>query len=113
MRHARAFVAILPVLCGALAESADFQVATNTAGYQGHRAGRAVSTDGAGNFVVVWDGGRYGYPGLSVLARRFDASAQPLGPDLLVTASASHREGAVAPWPCSRTTSTSTAWPSA
>ena len=62
----------------------DFQVNTYTTTDQ---AGPAVAADGVGNFVVVWHGNGSGGDDssyLSVHARRFDASANPLGPEFQV-----------------------------
>jgi hypothetical protein len=57
----------------------EFQVNTSTIGVQRFPA---VASDGAGNFVIAWDGG-VAYYGV-VHARRYDASGAPLTGELVV-----------------------------
>ena len=63
----------------------DFRVHEITAGNQG---GADVAMGDDGGFVVVWssDGGEPGTDGFDIQARRFDASASPVGGQFLVNA---------------------------
>src|SRR4029450_639765 len=61
----------------------EFQVNTQTTGYQDHGA---VAAEPTGGFVVVWGGRGTGNDAgnLAVEARRFDAAGAPLGDEFQV-----------------------------
>jgi hypothetical protein len=67
-------------------QGGEFRVNTYTPGYQYHAA---VSSDPAGNFVVVWQdgtapGGGGGQPGRGVLGQRYSSAGVALGPEFQV-----------------------------
>jgi hypothetical protein len=71
---------------------ADFQVATYTTGSFGTYPPTRpdIASDGAGNFVVVWDRSRSEFPNTAqVFARRFDMFANPLGGEFMVSSDTS------------------------
>ncbi len=57
----------------------EFDVNTYTTGFQ---LQPSVAMDGSGGFVVAWDSG--GAPGTPIYARRYDASAAPVGDQALI-----------------------------
>jgi len=59
----------------------EFRVNTYTTGYQDTAS---VAADGAGNFVVVWDGQRADDPVSGIFGQRFSIAGVPLGPEFRV-----------------------------
>ncbi|APZ93269.1 PKD domain-containing protein [Fuerstiella marisgermanici] len=66
----------------------EFRVNTTTVDSQqiwtGSGGGRAIATDAAGNFVVVWSSGNQDGSSTGIFAQRYDASGNPLGSEFLV-----------------------------
>jgi hypothetical protein len=60
---------------------AEFRINTYTTGDQ---TGAEVDSDGAGNFVVVWQSASLDGSGLGVFGQRFSASGAPVGAEFLV-----------------------------
>ena len=61
----------------------EFQVNTNTTGFQGHPA---VSRTAEGHFVVAWEGESAGEDGFGIFARRYVNDGAPLGGEFRVNA---------------------------
>jgi hypothetical protein len=83
----RVAVALFLVGCSTVVASAqirsggEFQINTYTTSYQ---IGRAVASDAAGNFVVVWDSYRQDGSDFGVFGQRFDLSGAALGSEFQV-----------------------------
>jgi len=90
MRLSRWFQAIvflmsaLPLRAFGQAGMAGSEFQVNTYTYDLQRDG-AVASDGAGNFVVVWEGGyNQDGSGIGVFGQRFDATGAPLGSEFQI-----------------------------
>src|SRR5262245_15259867 len=82
-----AVAGVLPARAELARVGSELEVNSNAFGRRQPRP--VVAMDAAGRFVVVWEAGGYGAPspdgsGSGVLARHFDASNAPLGPEFLV-----------------------------
>lgn len=63
----------------------EFTVNSNT--LAGEQREPKVAADGLGRFVVTWEDRQQDAGGIDIMARRFDASGAPLGPEFQVNAS--------------------------
>jgi len=70
--------------------SSEFQVNTYTTGEQ---RVPAVATDGAGNFVVVWESGAQDGSGYGIFGQRYDSTGLPVGSEFQVNTYTTGEQG--------------------